>query len=390
VLKSTLVCSVPLALIAAVLAPGRADACGALPPASYTIGAVSPSPGSTGVARNTGVVVTGVPSSPSGGGAFADVELIDADTDEAVPLASVAWFPFEGAENTMAVHPMGALVPLHAYRIEARPLDEEGAPGEPFISSFTTSEALLEPLELAAELQLSLRGADVDIVASGPCGDPGVVTGKRRALLADVRLPVPSGGQGVYQGALHFSDRTPTRVGIGDPLNSNVSGAAERHEVRVVQWIQLESGQGLTLEQEIFEEGTAYAGCFTFIVWDPAGHGAQTSACLPSLSPDDVRALAQSDEPLDIAANDAIAASTPVRRPARPRGSRCCSHQCSRGASRTARAGAPEARKAEDELDYNPSRLPSFLLIRFRGLFVYEQPSAGSRENGSSLQCARR
>jgi hypothetical protein len=75
-----------------------------------------------------------------------------------------------------------------------------------------------------------------------------------------------------------------------------------------MQWVNIAAGEALTLEQEVFEEGFAYAGCFTFVVWDPAGHGAQTSRCLPSLSPDDVRTLAQHDEPLDVAADDAIAA----------------------------------------------------------------------------------
>lgn len=308
VLPSTLACAVPLVLAAAVLVPGRADACGAVPTPSYTIGAVSPSPGATGVARDVGIIVSGVPSSPAGGpSSFADVELIDADTDEAVPLTAVAWFS-GGLETTMAVHPVEPLAPLHAYRIESRPFDEEGAPGEPFVSRFTTAEALLDPLVLSGELGLSLRGADVDIVGSSPCGGPGAVTGKRRALLADVRLPVPSGGQGVYQGALHFSDHTPARVGIRDPLNDDRSGADEPHEVRVMQWTKLEAGQALTLEQEVFEESFAYAGCFTFVVWDPAGHGAQTSACLPSLSPDDVRALARGEEPLDLATDDDVAA----------------------------------------------------------------------------------
>jgi hypothetical protein len=291
-------------LAAAVLAPGRADACGGVAPPAYTIGAVSPGAGASGVARDVGIIITGVPSSPPGGpSTFADVELIDADSDEVVPLTSVAWSSPEGPEMKMVLHPVEPLAPQHAYRIEARPFDENGTPGEPFVSSFTTSEALLEPFVLSGELGLSLRAAELDIVDCGPCGQDCAVSGKYRALLADVQLPVPSGGQGFYQGVLHFSDHTPLRADPGDPLGDAVSDD-EPHEIRVMQGVKLEAGQASTLQQQIFDEDFAYAGCFTFVVWDAAGHGAQSSACLPSLTPDEVRALARGDAPLDVAMDE--------------------------------------------------------------------------------------
>jgi hypothetical protein len=340
VLKVIRACAVPFALAAAVLAPGRADACGAVPTPSFTIGAVSPSSGSTGVARDVGIIVSGVPSSPAGGPSqFADVELIDADSGEVVPLTAVAWFSPVATELTMAVHPVEPLAPLHAYRFESRPLDGEGTPGEPYVSRFTTSEALLEPLVLSGELELSLRGAEVDIVASGPCGEPGAVTGKRRALVADVQLPVPSGGQGSYQAVLHFSDHTPSRVNTSDPWNYEISDA-EPHEVRVMQSVNILAGQALNLQQEVFEESAPYAGCFTFIVWDAAGHGAQTSACLPSLSPDDVRALALGEEPLDLATDEDVAAEQVQSAAAESRQERPSVVGCSFGASAPSRAPA--------------------------------------------------
>jgi hypothetical protein len=58
VLKSTLACAVPLVLATAVLAPGRAEACGGLPTPAYTIGAVSPGAVASAVARNVGIIVT--------------------------------------------------------------------------------------------------------------------------------------------------------------------------------------------------------------------------------------------------------------------------------------------------------------------------------------------
>jgi hypothetical protein len=133
------------------------------------------------------------------------------------------------------------------------------------------------------------------------------VTGQRRALLADVQLPMPSGGQGMYRGTLHFTDHTPARLGtryVGDYelLDGEDPG------IHMTQPVKLEPGEALTLEQEVFEEPTAYAACFTFIVWDPAGHVAQTSACLPSLSPEDIRALAHDDGTLPVATDEDVAA----------------------------------------------------------------------------------
>jgi hypothetical protein len=273
-------------------------------PPSYTIGAVSPGAGASGVARDVGIIVTGVPSSPPGGPSlFADVELIDADSDEVVPSKPVPWFSLEGPELKMALHPVEPLAPQRTYRVEARPFDASETPQEAVVSTFVTSEALLDPVVLSGEIEVSLRGTDVDVIDCGPCGYDCATTGQRRALLADVRLPVASGGQGVYQAALHFSDHTPARVDESDPLNDEEDD--EPHDIRLMHLVDLGPGEVSTLQQEIFEEGGPYAACFTFVVWDPAGHFAQSSRCIPSLSPDDIRALcAGADEPIDVAAED--------------------------------------------------------------------------------------
>jgi hypothetical protein len=297
-----------LALAWAVLAPTTAAACGGVPQPSYSISAVFPSPGSSGVARDSGIVVTGVPSSPSGGPSrFADIALIDPESAEAVPLTDVAWFAFEGFEQKLAVHPVEPLAPLHTYRVEVTPVDgENGATAEPFVSSFVTSDALLDPVALSGELGLSLRGADMDVEESGPCGQDVTVIGKQRVLMADVDLPVPSGGQGVYHAAVHFTDDTPTRIETSDPLNYELPGA-EPHLFHTMNILAMVAGQALTVEQIVFDEGIAYAGCFTLVVWDPGGHGAQTSRCLPSLTPDELRALAEGEYTLDVAMDEAVA-----------------------------------------------------------------------------------
>jgi hypothetical protein len=319
-----------LAVAAAALAPARADACSGVPWPTYTITSLSPNPGSSGVARDAGIIVAGVPSFQSGAVVlFADVELIDSATDEAVPLAAFAWFSLRGSDLTMAVHPAEPLEPLHAYRAEARLRGGFGN-GAPFVSNFTTSDALLEPLVLSGELGLSLRGAEVDVVDS-TCGVAGPVVGKRRALFADVQLPVPSGGQGVYLGVLDFSDHTPLRFNDDDPSDDGF------HEIRDLQAVNIQPGQALTLEQEVFEEDFAYAGCFNFAVTDPAGHVVQTSRCLPSLSPDEVRALAHLEAPLPIAADEGVAIEEVQRAVADYREEQAPVFGCSFGANATAR-----------------------------------------------------
>jgi hypothetical protein len=298
----------PVLLIGAALSPGRAHACGANPTPSYTIAGVTPSEGSSAVARDAGIVITGIPSlQPGGVSQFAEVELFDADTEESVPLRSIAWYSLVASDETLALHPTEPLAPQHSYRVEATPIDliGDGSQGPVFVTRFTTSSALLEPLVLSGELGLSLRGGDVDLLQYGPCGENIGTGATRRALLVDVQLPAPSGGQGIYRGKLHFSDHSPARVDYRDPAGSVSDG--ESHDVNITHFLKLEAGEALTLQQEFFEESSAYAGCFTFVVWDPAGHVAETSTCLPSLSADDIRDLATDDAPLPLSSDEDIA-----------------------------------------------------------------------------------
>ena len=296
-----------LAIAGAALAPQRAQACGASLTPSYTIAAVSPSSGSTAVARDAGIIIRGTPSfAEAGPTSFADVQLIDVESDARVPLRDVSWASFEGSEATMAVHPVEPLGAQRDYRVEVTPIAPEAGSldARVFISSFTTSDALLEPLVLSGDIELTLRGGEADILGDcSRCGGECDVVGTRRALLADVRLPAPSGGQGLYRGILHFSDHTPVRVSGSDVTDYDRS-AAEPQEIHLTQGVALEPGQALSLEQEVIEEAFAYAGCFTFVVWDPAGHTAQTSACLPSLAPEDIRALSNLESPLELAADE--------------------------------------------------------------------------------------
>jgi hypothetical protein len=298
-----------LVLGGVLLSPDHARACGALPTPSYTISGVTPSPWATGVARDVGLIVRGLPSSQPGGPIhFAEIELIDADSGMPVPLEGLSWYSLGNDEDTMALHPLEPLAPLHRYRVEVDPYDSEvgGTDGGIFISSFETSDVLLEPLTLSGELGFSLRGEEVDIVQCGPCGNSCNPIGKRSALMVDVQLPAPSGGQGVYRGVLHFTDHTPARLSARSPGDYEYD-EDELHNVRLTQWVAPDANQAITLQQEVPVEESAYAPCFTYVVYDPAGHIAQTSACLPILSQADIQALASDQSPVPVAADDDVA-----------------------------------------------------------------------------------
>jgi hypothetical protein len=297
-----------LALCGALLSPGEAGACGASPTPSYTISGVTPSPGATGHARDGGIIVRGLSSSPSGGpSSFAEVELIDVDSGQPVPLRELGWYSPLVGEDTMVVHPVESLAPLHRYRIEADAYDSEvgGTDGGIFVSTFETSDVLLEPLTLAGDLEFSLRGAEVDTVECGICGGTCNPVGKRPALMTDVQLPVPSGGQGVYQVILHLTGDTPAH------LSDRYPGAYEQdepglHDVQVMHWVEGASG-AITVQQELPLWDVAYAPCFTYVVYDPAGHVAQASACLPILSQADIEALASDKSSVLLDADNDVA-----------------------------------------------------------------------------------
>src|SRR5262245_40865382 len=145
----------------------------------------------------------------------------------------------------MAWHPVVPLTPNHDYRIEARlvdPSDGTSSGAAAVVSNFSTSDALLEPIVLKGPLGWSLRGGQQDVFGCGPCGSGCKVTGQRRALFADVHVPAPSGGQGIYRGVLHFSDDEPAQVNPGDP--SSTTGAPRT--IQVPQFVKVEAGEELT------------------------------------------------------------------------------------------------------------------------------------------------
>jgi hypothetical protein len=308
-----------LALSAVLLIPEAAGACGATPSLEYTITSVSPVAEASGVALDTGIIINGI-SCSANQRAFSGVALIDVGTGERRSLLGSPWSGGTARGLTLAYYPSNPLEPQHQYRLEATHIDLPNGPDETReeveVSTFTTSDAVLEPLVLSDELELSLRSKTVVSAAVNDCpvsdvgGDydgcftPPMITG--RALVADVKLPAPSGGQGIYNGVLHFSDRTPPRVSANDPRQVEMMDD-EPHRIHRTWYLNLTTDQTLTLPQELGDERFSYAGCFTFVVWDPGMHVTQTSTCLPSLSPDDIQALAAGDTLLPLSTDPDVA-----------------------------------------------------------------------------------
>jgi hypothetical protein len=212
----------------------------------------------------------------------------------------------------MAFRPTEPLAARRQYRVEAIPFDElNGGFGAPVSSSFITSDAFLEPLVLSGEFVFTLRPGEIDrveIVDHDSCGGGRQrVVGKIRLLYVDVQLPVPSGGQGTYHAVMHLTDDAPVRTNIDDAPEPEGWEEGTGHRIQSMYYAHVAPGEGLTLSQPLFADDFAYAACFNFAVWDPAGNLTQTSACLPNITPDEIIALTQGDEPTELSADESIA-----------------------------------------------------------------------------------
>jgi hypothetical protein len=207
----------------------------------------------------------------------------------------------------MAVHPVEPLAPLHRYRVEVNAHEGEGGTDSGiFASSFETSDVLLDPVRLAGDLRFSLRGAEVDTLECGLCSGTCTPVGKRPALMVDVQLPVPSGGQGVYQGILHLTGDTPADLSDSYPGAYEAGNNPGLHDVQVVHRVG-GAGDAVIVQQELPLWDVSYAACFTYVVYDPAGNAAEASACLPVLSPADIEALASDDSSVLLDADNEVA-----------------------------------------------------------------------------------
>ena len=116
--------------------------------------------------------------------------------------------------------------------------------------------------------------------------------------------------EGAYRARLYFTDDIP--MSPTEPYVDGERSGGDVHEIRTAQYLEVSVGESMTLEQEVFEENFDYAPCFTWVVWDPAGHKAQAAKCLPVMSPSDVRTLASlSPDPLstDVGRSESPAAS---------------------------------------------------------------------------------
>jgi len=284
----------PLALTAllaaaAAQAPGRASACSEADPPEFTLTAIMPAAGATSVPRDTGILVTGEPSYETAYNRLdVVVTLTDVETGRVVPGRSIHW---SSEEATAAWYPDEPLLPGRTYHVEVIPASTGGIPidgSTPISASFVTSSALLEPLAFSGDIQVTVNAYDATVQECEypPCGPASncVDVGTRRALRARLDLPAVVGGQpdaGQYRALLYFNDeKTP------DVTQPNLEGVVETESFRIAMAEALlpTAGQTVQLDQELFEEDFDYTPCFTYVVWDPAGHKIQTSHCLPVLT----------------------------------------------------------------------------------------------------------
>ncbi len=287
-------------LSSVTLTSSPALACSASPTPTYAVTQVWPQDGAMGVARNSGIVVTAVASSEPGGPGFPlAVKVQDVETGATIAGRQIEWHSDE--ELVAAWYLDEPLLPLRTYRLEASIAEFEDLPeGEPMVSTFTTSESLLEPLGLVGEFEISLEGYDAEVQScdNTSCGPANCIpAGTRRALRARISLPAVQGGQAIdngYRARLYFTDDTLPNV--TEPDLDGFTPRDEDHDVGITHYFRVGANERTILEQEIFEEPFDYAPCFMFVVWDPAGNKVETGTCLPVMSPGEVRMLAAADE----------------------------------------------------------------------------------------------
>lgn len=262
----------------------------------FTFGDPTPAPGSQGVARDSILMLRGrafgIGGSPIVQSWFqvGEVKLTDQSGNEIPGAFSTRDF----AQGTPIVGwaPGQLLAADTEYRVSAalaeqrssRPDEAVGA--ETIEFSFTTGAGLTPPLQLAGGLTAQLRETAVPVSqcpADDPCPTSCPVTGQRPALLAQVTLPVVTGGADTegYQGYLFLTDGTGvTFKGPGGTANDG-----SRLAFNVVSF-HAQPGQTQSVTLEAPGVGAPYVPCFSMNVWDPAGHSAAAEVlCLDPVDP---------------------------------------------------------------------------------------------------------
>jgi hypothetical protein len=262
----------------------------------FTFGDPTPAPGSQDVVLDTILILRGrgfgIGGSPIITSWFkaASVTLTDetgnqipgtfSRADFALDVPVISWTPGQ----LLAAHTRYDVTATLAEQSVSRPPEAQGA--ETLIFSFTTGAGLTPPLRLTGAVTAQLGETTLPIrkcPADDPCSGLCPVTGQRRALMAQVTLPVVEGGVDAegYQGTLFLTDTSG--VTFKGPGGTTDVAAL----VSTAESFHAQSGRAQTVSIELPAARRPYVPCFSMNVWDPAGHSVPAAAlCLDPVDPD--------------------------------------------------------------------------------------------------------
>ncbi len=285
----------------AIVQGGQTGSVGPSPAAFWTLGELTPTDGETGVPRDAPIMVRGEPHSEAAcfgndfsvhirvtvreAGSGAEVEGVLGDwlngmgvggSDTATDPRMAQW-PI--GDFFAAWRPTDPLKPGTEYSVEIEAhntqyLDSAGGVvpevqgPRALQASFTTSDAMLPTLALAAEPAVEYFSYQAELIECGPgeCSDCRLTGATRQAVFARIRFGALSGGWDAhpYSAVLFLTDDTPNLY--SDPGDDHYP-----HEVTSGERVWIEAGSGFDMSLIIPEEDWVYTPCFAFQLEDASG-----------------------------------------------------------------------------------------------------------------------
>jgi hypothetical protein len=270
-----------------VLAPRLASACGSSPPTEWKLTGVLPTAG-TPVPIDGAVLVTRESLTPVGEGsldaASVVVHVYDATATVAVEIPGTA-FGWLDAPSTLVWMPKAPLPPNGRFRLEATVGAPSSAPatteGLTVSVEFATSGGVAPPVQVMGELAVTYEAYDEPILTQCPsgCGYPCPPSGQTmRRLRARMTIPPVQGGFAPdgYLAWLWVSDQHPH-----NPADNPLSVTGGGGDLGGLE--HLVAAQPTVVTLPIPVETGDYTPCLATRAFDPVGHFADTSICLPKL-----------------------------------------------------------------------------------------------------------